>query len=82
MHSYIVVDSIGLHRVENPSNVETAVSLHLYCPPYCKCYVFNENSGQRSVANVTFWSMYGERRQRVSKLRTVAIKYIIKSYLA
>ncbi|KAK4885858.1 hypothetical protein RN001_002129 [Aquatica leii] len=27
-------DSMGLHRVENPSHVEGAVSLHLYCPPY------------------------------------------------
>ncbi|XP_036343625.1 cysteine dioxygenase type 1-like [Rhagoletis pomonella] len=26
-------DNLGLHRVENPSHIETAVSLHLYCPP-------------------------------------------------
>ncbi|KAI4468710.1 cysteine dioxygenase [Holotrichia oblita] len=57
-------DSIGLHRVENPSNVEGAVSLHLYCPPYDKCTVFNQTTGQKSNAHVTFWSTYGERRNK------------------
>ncbi|XP_018322440.1 cysteine dioxygenase type 1 [Agrilus planipennis] len=57
-------DSLGLHRVENPSNVETAVSLHLYCPPYERCQVFNQYSGQRSICKVTFWSMFGEKRKR------------------
>jgi len=57
-------DSLGLHRVENPSNVEPAVSLHLYCPPYDKCSVFNQVTGQRTTSKVTFWSMYGERRNK------------------
>ncbi|GJQ81082.1 hypothetical protein Trydic_g21887 [Trypoxylus dichotomus] len=57
-------DSIGLHRVENVSNVEGAVSLHLYSPPYDKCTVFNQNTGQKSNAHVTFWSVHGERRNR------------------
>ncbi|XP_065166928.1 cysteine dioxygenase type 1 [Atheta coriaria] len=55
-------DSLGLHRVENTSNVEPAVSLHLYCPPYNKCAVFNQNTGQKTISKVTFWSTYGERR--------------------
>jgi len=57
-------DSLGLHRVENPSHVEGAVSLHLYCPPYSECSVFNKNTGQRSKCTVTFWSMFGERRNK------------------
>ncbi|XP_022917051.1 cysteine dioxygenase type 1 [Onthophagus taurus] len=55
-------DKIGLHRVVNASdNCQGAVSLHLYCPPYEKCLVFNEKTGQRSSAQVTFWSKYGSR---------------------
>ncbi|KAJ8924157.1 hypothetical protein NQ315_006941 [Exocentrus adspersus] len=54
-------DSIGLHRVENVSNVDTAISLHLYCPPYNRCSVFNQNTGQKSACNVTFYSIHGKR---------------------
>ncbi|XP_023030363.2 cysteine dioxygenase type 1 [Leptinotarsa decemlineata] len=54
-------DSIGLHRVENSSNVDTAISLHLYCPPYKNCSVFNQNTGQKSTSTVTFYSMFGKR---------------------
>lgn len=57
-------DSLGLHRVENPSHANQAVSLHLYCPPFDACSVFNQRTGQRSIAKVTFWSKYGERRDR------------------
>ncbi|XP_014218157.1 cysteine dioxygenase type 1 [Copidosoma floridanum] len=57
-------DSIGLHRVENLSTVNTAVSLHLYSPPFSMCSVFNKQTGQRSKSQVTFWSKYGERRNR------------------
>jgi len=54
-------DSLGLHRVENASHVEPAVSLHLYCPPYESCSIFNQTTGQKSACKVTFWSMYGKR---------------------
>lgn len=54
-------DSIGLHRVENRVHTETAVSLHLYCPPYQKCHMFDQRTGQKSTCPVTFWSKYGER---------------------
>ncbi|XP_019866077.1 cysteine dioxygenase type 1 [Aethina tumida] len=53
-------DSLGLHRVENPSNVDTAISLHLYCPPYSRCHVFNQNTGQTSTSTVTFYSTFGK----------------------
>jgi len=53
-------DNIGLHRVENPSHSDTAVSLHLYCPPYDTCHVF-QSSGKKSKSCVTFWSKYGVR---------------------
>ncbi|KAL6423891.1 hypothetical protein ACFW04_010373 [Cataglyphis niger] len=57
-------DTLGLHRVENPSAINPAVSLHLYSPPFSTCSVFNKQTGQRSTCNVTFWSKYGERRNR------------------
>lgn len=57
-------DSLGLHRVENPSAVNPAVSLHLYCPPFSRCSVFNKQTGQKTACTVTFWSKYGEKRNR------------------
>lgn len=57
-------DSLGLHRVENPSTVNPAVSLHLYSPPFSTCSVFNKQTGRRSTCKVTFWSKYGEKRNR------------------
>lgn len=71
-------DSLGLHRVENPSHTETAVSLHLYCPPYDKCSVFNQNTGQRSSSTVTFWSMYGQKRNRVM-IHFISVKPLLLS---
>ncbi len=32
-------DELGLHRVENPSHSDGAVSLHLYSPPFQSCQV-------------------------------------------
>lgn len=44
-------DNIGLHRVENSSNTDVAVSLHLYCPPFDSCNVFNK-AGKKTSAQV------------------------------
>lgn len=54
-------DSLGLHRVENPSYTDKAVSLHLYCPPFEECSVFNQRTGHKSISKVTFWSRYGQK---------------------
>uniref|UniRef100_A0A1I8IHS6 Cysteine dioxygenase n=1 Tax=Macrostomum lignano TaxID=282301 RepID=A0A1I8IHS6_9PLAT len=54
-------DTIGLHRVENPSHVDSAITLHLYIPPYSECHCFDENTGKPRTAKVTFWSKYGQR---------------------
>ncbi|KAH8279131.1 hypothetical protein KR026_002062 [Drosophila bipectinata] len=59
-HSIIFTDNLGLHRVENPSHSDTSVSLHLYCPPFDTCSVFQDNC-KKSTAKVTFWSKYGVR---------------------
>ncbi|XP_041086180.1 cysteine dioxygenase type 1-like isoform X2 [Polyodon spathula] len=54
-------DSIGLHRVENSSHCDHAVSLHLYSPPFDTCHTFDERTGHRNSVKMTFWSKYGER---------------------
>lgn len=46
-----ISDKIGLHKIENTSTTEIAVSLHLYTPPHAHNYGFNlfdEKSGKRS----------------------------------
>lgn len=61
----LISDTLGLHRVENPSHVNTAISLHLYCPPFDNCSVFNQQTGKRSQSQVTFWSKFGQKSNRV-----------------
>ena len=56
-----VLDSLGLHRVENPSHVDRSVSLHLYSPPFDTCHMFDQRTGKKTSAKVTFWSKFGER---------------------
>lgn len=53
-------DSIGLHRVENPSHTEAGVTLHLYVPPYDHCNIFDERTGQTNEVKVTFYSVGGQ----------------------
>ncbi|KYM84428.1 Cysteine dioxygenase type 1 [Atta colombica] len=70
-------DSLGLHRVENPSAVNPAVSLHLYSPPFSSCSVFNKQTGQKSTCKVTFWSKYGEGRNRVKNYLHISQKFYL-----
>lgn len=56
-----ICDEIGLHRIENPSHTDTAVTLHLYSPPFDECKCFDQYTGHESTAKVTFWSKYGKR---------------------
>ncbi|XP_061116473.1 cysteine dioxygenase type 1 [Conger conger] len=54
-------DSHGLHRVENFSHTEGAISLHLYSPPFDKCQTFDQRTGHKNVVKMTFWSEFGEK---------------------
>lgn len=65
-------DALGLHRVENPSHVDGAVSLHLYCPPFDSCRVFDARTGKPTQVKVTFWSMYGKKIKRVIEANEAA----------
>ena len=57
---YTLLDTIGLHRVENKSHTKPAISLHVYIPPYSNCYIFNENTGQRTQCTLTFDTIDGK----------------------
>ncbi|GMT30424.1 hypothetical protein PFISCL1PPCAC_21721, partial [Pristionchus fissidentatus] len=52
-------DSMGVHRMENPSHSEPAVSLHLYCPPYAECSMFDQRTSKKHIGKISFWSEYG-----------------------
>lgn len=54
-------DSIGLHRVENPSHSKPAVTLHVYVPGYKKCRGFDQNTGLSRQCKVTFYSKFGSK---------------------
>jgi len=54
-------DSIGLHRMENVSHTEPAVSLHVYIPAFQKCRTFDARTSKPTTCRFTFWSAYGER---------------------
>ncbi|CAH1789684.1 unnamed protein product [Owenia fusiformis] len=54
-------DSMGLHRMENPSNSDQCVSLHLYSPPFNMCKCFDQRTGHVAETKVTFWSQFGNR---------------------
>jgi hypothetical protein len=57
----LLTDSMGLHRVENFSHTDPAVSLHLYCPPFDTCHMFDQRTGKKTQCKITFWSKYGEK---------------------
>ena len=63
MINIIVSDELGLHRMENPSQSNRAVSLHLYIPPFKTCKTFDERTGHENTVKVTFWSRYGKREK-------------------
>lgn len=69
-------DSIGLHRMENPSHTEKTVSLHLYCPPFNACRIFDERTGRENTVQVTFWSKYGKRTPFVTESAIAPVREV------
>lgn len=53
--SCYAADTIGLHRVENHTHTDPAISLHLYCPPIEVCQSFEERTGVSHKCRVTFF---------------------------
>jgi len=54
-------DSLGLHRVSNPSHADGAVSLHVYSPPFDACHMYDETTGRKTRCKVTFHSKFGQK---------------------
>ena len=61
MFTIILVDTIGLHRVENTSHTEGTVSLHLYSPPFQMCQTFDERTGHKQTCKFVFHSDRGRK---------------------
>ena len=54
-------DKLGLHRISNKGS-ETAISLHLYSPPFQYCKTFCEQTGKaRKSGKCTFYSVNGKK---------------------
>jgi len=51
-------DNIGLHLVKNPSADIGAISLHLYCPAFKFCKVY-ERSGESKTCEMKFHTKIG-----------------------
>uniref|UniRef100_A0A1I7WFD6 Cysteine dioxygenase n=1 Tax=Heterorhabditis bacteriophora TaxID=37862 RepID=A0A1I7WFD6_HETBA len=66
-------DKLGLHRMENPSHSDGAVSLHLYIPPYETCNAFDERTGKKTKCLVTFFTEYGKKAENVADNLTAVI---------
>ena len=76
-NSYILsTDSLGLHRVENFSHTDPAVSLHLYCPPFDTCHMFDQRTGKKTQCKITFWSKFGEKMPTVNNYTSIILNLI------
>lgn len=54
-------DSLGLHRVENPSHSKAAVTLHIYVPAFSEAQSFDPHTGKARVCQITLYSKYGSK---------------------
>lgn len=54
-----ITDSLGLHRIQNISHTDPALSLHIYCPPITTCHTYEQRTGRSHACNVTFYSKSG-----------------------
>lgn len=54
-------DSIGWHRMGNPSASRKCVSLHLYSPPIVTCRGVSESGRLQSFKQASLYSVKGKR---------------------
>ncbi|CAH8866545.1 unnamed protein product [Trichobilharzia szidati] len=54
-------DKIGIHRLQNASDTEPAITLHLYCPPYQESINFEETTCKAKKCELTFYSKFGRQ---------------------
>lgn len=58
-----IEDSMGYHKVGNPSGTVPAVTMHLYSPPFqaCKVWLDPEHASRPSRSCVCYHSEYGKK---------------------
>jgi cysteine dioxygenase len=57
-----IQDSMGYHKVGNPSHSKPAITLHLYCPPFETCKIWmdpHDSVASCTKSNVCYHSEYG-----------------------
>lgn len=56
-----IADSLGYHKVENPSRDVPAVTMHLYSPPFeaCKVWMNGCKASKPILSTVCYFSEYG-----------------------
>ena len=67
--SKVLSDDLGLHRVENPSSSEGAVTLHFYFPCIHECLVFDEETGKARRVKMTYTSIRGVKQTPQQKIQ-------------
>ncbi|KAI1704578.1 cysteine dioxygenase type I domain-containing protein [Ditylenchus destructor] len=59
-----ISDQIGLHRMENNSHTDNAVTLHLYTPPLTHCHLFDLRTGKRDNSTASYHTEFGRRTNK------------------
>jgi cysteine dioxygenase len=54
-----IADSLGYHKVGNPTKATPAVTLHLYCPPIDVCNIWLQEDGPPCKSYSCLYSEYG-----------------------
>jgi cysteine dioxygenase len=54
-----IEDSMGLHKVGNPSATERAVTLHVYSPPFAECKIWLDEDRSPNRVTIQHFSEYG-----------------------
>lgn len=56
-------DSIGYHKVGNPSTLVDAITLHVYSPPFEKCRIWLDVDKPPSTAVSCYYSEFGRKNE-------------------
>jgi hypothetical protein len=56
-----IEDSMGYHSVGNPIATNTAITMHLYCPPFQRCKIWLDERRQPTMSSVSYYSLYGHK---------------------
>jgi cysteine dioxygenase len=54
-----IEDSMGLHKVGNPSDTVGAVTLHVYSPPFQECRIWLDENRCPNRVTINNFSEYG-----------------------